>query len=310
MGTKSGSKPELGFPTYYSEFSLSISEAMKTQLMTAMVRLIPVPLTLENLSVLERRAGIYQLFLDGKSVYVGKADDNLYSRIDQHRRKLLSRREEKVEGRDPNPLLLSERMSFRCMYVNEDMDSLGPEKMLIKQFISTGEALWNNKGFGNNDPGKERDTSLVKESHFDKAYPINLDLPVTPVAKVSAKSSVSEPINNLHTAMTAIKLALPFNFRFSNTVPHAGELMAIPVDETQVNGVTLTAQEWFSWIANRLPDGWVIIALPAYVIAYPKTKFEVEKYLSRMSVWWSEGGTHSFEEHKVDWAPGEVKVED
>lgn len=290
-------------PEYVGEFSLSITEAMRTQLMAALTQLVEVPLTPENISTIERRPGIYQLFLDGRSVYIGKADDNLYARVGQHYAKVAGRWD--VDG-GPQRVRLIDRMDFRCMYINEDIDSLGPEKMLIQQFRQTEEAPWNNNGFGNKDPGKERDTSAVKWLHFDRQYQIDMNLLIQPENRRTLRNVYL--VDNLFEAMGVLKSALPFVFRFGTTVADRHELASIPVNDRDVAGVTRTVQEWLEFLADHLPNGWKIVALPGYVIAYKNP--ELDRYRSRMFIWHARGGGHDFEVNpEPEWASGAVPEE-
>lgn len=290
-------------PDYVGEFSLSITEAMRTQLMAALIDLVKVPLTPENSASIERRPGIYQLFLDGTSVYIGKADDNLNARVGQHYRKISGRTD--TDG-DPTNGRLVDRMIFRCMYINEDIDSLGPEKMLIQEFRQNQEAVWNNNGFGNKDPGKERDTSAVKWLHFDRQFQIDLDLPIIPDNRRTARRV--HPVDDLWEAMGVIKAALPFVFRYGTTPADKRELTAVDTLNEDVAGVTRSVREWLDWLADRLPDGWKIIALPGYVLAYKNP--DLGKYRSRMFIWHARGGTHDYEVNpEPEWATGTVPEE-
>lgn len=287
---------------YVGDFILSITQAMRTQLMEAILQLEPVPLTKERLEPIQRRPGIYQLFLDGKSVYIGKADSNLTDRLAIHRRKFSGRYDAKsVQG---TPLV--DRMSFRCMYINADIDSLGPEKMLIHQFKRDGDAPWNNTGIGNKDPGRNRDMSVVKLTHFDRMFPINLDVVITPQAPVSQKIVV--PICDLQDALASLKVAMPFLFRYGQSNPNKKLLKSIRVDNDTIDGVSRTVREWLSWVADQLPTGWSITALPGYVIAYEESDFE--KYASRTQAWHSHGGSHTVATHTPEFTAGKVEESD
>ncbi|MET7494119.1 GIY-YIG nuclease family protein [Streptomyces sp900116325] len=126
---------------------------------------------------LDERPGVYQLYRNGEFVYVGKADKSLPTRINKHLHK--------VSGR--TNIALSE-MTFTCLYVAEDFSALPPEKLLTMHYMERGEIPWNNNGFGNNDPGKRRDETVVKANHFDNQYPIDVDrvlnnLPQVPISE-------------------------------------------------------------------------------------------------------------------------------
>lgn len=232
---------------FESEFSLSVTRALRDQLMDALDRLDPVALHQQNLLRVARRGGVYELFVDDELVYVGKSTKDLNARLAQHHRKL--------SGREGGIL---DRVTFKCVYVAEDLDAMAPEKMLIAEYRSAGSVEWNTNGFGNKDPGRQRDTSLVSERHFDSQYPINLSTNVT----------VDGQIHDLSQLMDAVKAALPYTFRFERKAHGALAALrnvSVAVDE----GEPKTARGWLDSIADRLPSNWSIVALPGYVIAYP-----------------------------------------
>ncbi|MFM9274627.1 GIY-YIG nuclease family protein [Pseudarthrobacter sp. NKDBFgelt] len=300
MGTKVQDTSEAQH-VHVGRFSLSISDAMRSQLMRSLEVLQCVPLIPEHVDHIERRPGIYQLFLDGKSVYVGKADENLGARISQHHRKISGRRD--TDGNSSRRLV--ERMEFRCMYIDEDLDALGPEKILISQLRPEKRAAWNSNGFGNKDVGKERDTSAVKWLHFDRTYQIDLDLIITPVERATKRHTY--PVDSLYEAMTVLKTAFPFTFRFGRSHADKGELLGVDVSAIDITGSSRTVRSWLDLIADHLPAGWKIVALPGYVLAY-KTS-DIKKYRSRIFVWHAEGGHHTFEENEPEWGKGNVPEE-
>lgn len=267
---------------------------MHQQLLAALERLTPIPLTQENLERVDTRPGVYRLYLQAFPVYVGKADGSLRSRIDKHRRK--------VSGRlasQESDIPLAASMSFSCLYIDEDLHALAPERMLITSYKKTGEADWNFNGFGNNDPGKERDTSRVKEDHFDRLHPINLDHPVT------MNSSRQAGWVSLRELMNSIKDEAPFTFRFQNNKTAEGRLLDVErQDLAQYVGLSKTVHEWFAIIAAKLPDGWSIVVFPGYVIAYGERN--VAQFPSRQGSWLA--GSSAYTEHFPEWDSGETKA--
>lgn len=247
---------------YVSEFQLSVTRALRDQLLERLDALTPAALTNDAVGVISRRGGVYQLFEGDALVYVGKSTRDLRGRLFQHRQKLLGR-----EGG------ILDRVGFRCVYVTEDLDALAPEKMLIDTLRRAGKAAWNTNGFGNKDPGKERDTSLVEFGHFDRTYPINLDLEVK--LKLASSTQALELARQL-------KTALPYNFRFANKGVAAAALQERAVhisDPSQAR----TVREWLDTLAEALPEGWSVIQLPGYLISYPGVS--VDAYASRMGAW-------------------------
>lgn len=242
-------------PNAVTDFKLSITEALSTQLHAALERLEPAPLTQENLDAvateakrlgLPDMAGVYQLFRkapgeERELTYVGKADEPLPDRLANHLFKLSGR-----EG------ISIDEMSFRCLFVEEDLSSVSPEKMLIKRHLKTGRIVWNNRGFGNNDPGRNRDHTTIKSNHFDLEFPIDLSREV---------KGLTPGQNTLDTLLLTIKKSLPFLFRYKKSVALKGVYVTVPNHE-------LSADEAFRIIAGRLPGKWQICALLGYVIMY------------------------------------------
>lgn len=234
-----------------AEFKLSVTRALADQMAGALDSLTPGPLTNEALAALAPRPGVYQLYHQSTLVYVGKADQSLPQRLERHRFKL---------GGRMNIALAD--VTFTCLYVDEDLDALAPEKMLIDRFKSEGSAPWNFNGFGNNDPGQQRDTTRVKPDHFDARYPANLDVVVDRIEP--GRHAAGELVS-------VMKAALPYLFRYATTGkrPHR-DLAAAPV-VIEPDREPFTVDYLFAALADVLP-GWQITALPGYVIMYPESR--------------------------------------
>jgi hypothetical protein len=235
-----------------AEFRLSITKALGDQLAAALAALTPAPLKGECLAELQPRGGVYQLYHRGEFVYVGKADNSLPSRLAEHMRKISGRANISLDD-----------MGFTAMYVEEDMSAVAPETLLIQRHRAADGVPWNLAGFGNNDPGRERDTSRVAQSHFDAMYPVNLDFPC---------AGISAGTYPLVLLLRRVKTTLPFLFRYqggnrrADVQPDAYReaVVYIPVDGP-------TADEVFTVIAEALP-GWQVTALPGYVIMYQEQR--------------------------------------
>ncbi len=237
----------IGGGTHHSDFRLSITKALGDQLAAALAMLVAIPLTEANLTEgVDERPGVYQLYLDGEFVYVGKADKSLRDRLSQHLRK--------IAGRRDIPLT---RVTFSCLYVAEDFSALAPEQLLISHYKGKGGVPWNNNGFGNKDPGRQRDRTVLKEKHFDVEFPINLDVPV-PGLKAGATT--------VGTFLGALKSGLPFVFRYEKLPSQSSGGIF------DVARADLTANEAFRLVAAALPEGWQITALMGYVIMYKETE--------------------------------------
>ncbi|MFF3413415.1 GIY-YIG nuclease family protein [Streptomyces sp. NPDC002698] len=236
-----------GQVTNHGDFRLSITQALGDQLADALDDLSPAPLTEPNLDELEDRPGVYQLYRNDKFVYVGKADKSLPTRILKHLRK--------VSGRQG--ISLSE-MTFTCLYVAEDFSALAPEKLLIKNYKKRGEIPWNNNGFGNNDPGKRRDETVVKENHFDALFRIDLGRTI-PRIKPGATT--------LAKLLAHVSKEAPYTFRYEKKKMGTAYKKEIQVPETD-----LTIAQLFELIAINLPEEWQITVLPGRAIMYPDNR--------------------------------------
>jgi Eco29kI restriction endonuclease len=248
-----------------AEFKLSITRALADQLLEKLRSLDPAPLTSDNLAALQPRPGVYELFLDGaeggeERVYVGKASKDLPSRLNKHRRKL--------SGRARISLT---KVRFQCLYVDEDLEAAAPEKMLINRYRAAGIVPWNTNGFGNNDPGRKRDRTLVKAKHFDALYPANLDL----IVDSDALGPGNYPVEQY---LKAVKTALPFNLRYEEKSERSKDYTR---HEIEVPARPLTVRELISIAIDALPAGWQATALPGYVILY----HEAAEYESARYVW-------------------------
>ncbi|OKI33142.1 hypothetical protein A6A25_04855 [Saccharothrix sp. CB00851] len=156
--------------------------------------------------------------------------------------------------------------------MDEDLEAAAPEKMLIKRYRGEGGVPWNTNGFGNKDPGRNRDRSLVKVNHFDAEYPVNLDLEIEFTAPAP---------RTLQRYLEAVKANLPFNFRYDKSVSAKKAYSAAIVELPK----RATAAELIRRALDALPDGWQVTALPGYVILYQ----EEETYDSARIIWRKQG---------------------
>jgi hypothetical protein len=235
----------------HAEFKLSITKALGDQLAAALKKLTPASLTMENIRSLRSLPGVYQLYKDQDLVYVGKADRSLPQRIEKHFRK--------ISGRTNISL---NQMTFTCLYVDEDFGAVAPERLLINEHRGQGQVPWNYNGFGNNDPGKRRDTTEVDEGHFDHEHPIDLEYKLTELLTQRTSADETVPLSIL---LQEIKMHLPYVFRYQASKEFDDLFVELP-------DANVTADEALRVIAARLPDKWQITALPGYLIMYPKAE--------------------------------------
>lgn len=232
---------------YHDDFRLSITKALGDQLAAALEKLGRAPLDEQHLKALDERPGVYQLYLNEKFVYVGKADKTLPGRLRNHLDKISGRRD--IDLAD---------VAFSCLYVDEDFSALAPEQLLISHHKEKGDIPWNNNGFGNKDPGRQRDNTILKKNHFDVQYKINLDLPVKGLAPGES---------TLHAFLKALKSGLHYNFRYAEPPQSKLTMMSVPPGE-------LAADEAFRLVSAAFPETWQVTALMGYVIMYPDAPSE------------------------------------
>lgn len=232
-----------------ADFTLKITLALTTQLRAMLDTLQPEPLKLDNIDALKKRKGIYQLYHAGTLVYVGSAKTALPTRLKQHRRKISGRLNIDVAD-----------MSYTCLYVDEDMTVLSPEKALMDAFKADGFCEWNFNGFGNKDPGVERDTTVLDTDHWDVSYPADLALPVPAIAAGDYDCT---------DFMKMLKAALPFNFRYQKKGPGIADYVGVTI---HVPTAGLDAESLFKLLLGELPIGWRATVLPGYVILYKNSR--------------------------------------
>lgn len=247
-------------PAPAAEFHLSITKALADQLHEALAARTPAPLDEENIDSLLNRPGVYVLTQDTQRVYVGKASKSLRARLRQHLRKLSGR------------LGTAGAISFICLYVDEDLEASAPEKLLIKMYRSEGEVPWNYNGFGNKDPGKRRDTSLVKENHFDAQFPADLDYRVALDSQFSTTTDVLS-------CLRALKESLPYLLRYDRD--RKNELQNTVVE---IPKGALPLRDWLRLVVNALAPDWQATALPGYVILYREPN-DPSRHPSARAIW-------------------------
>ena len=237
---------------YFKDLEFDLPSALLAELVDLFESMTPGPLSEETvLNVLEQQ-GVYQLFFNGELVYVGKtdADAGLRQRLLRHARKIRSRRN-----------LHQSQVTFKAVrvYVFTAMDL---EDLLIKHYRSCEIPLsWNLSGFGSNDPGRNRDKSVVKENHFDSLYPIDLDYGARVVQPVD-EYSVAEVLRQL-------KNQLAYTVRYQN----AGGRSKRPHVDLAETEVRLRSEEdsvlsILRQVKPALGEEWQLTALPGYVIIY------------------------------------------
>jgi hypothetical protein len=134
--------------------------------------------------------------------------------------------------------------------VAEDFSALAPEQLLITHHKGQGDIPWNNNGFGNKDPGRQRDHTIP--NRFDVKFPIDLDRPV---------EGLSPGEMTLQELLERIKAGLPYNFRYGASEEFKIRSVHVPV-------AGMTADQILQLVSAEIPAQWQITALMGYVIMY------------------------------------------
>ncbi|GAB3097205.1 hypothetical protein GCM10027159_16960 [Lysobacter terrae] len=146
-------------------------------------------------------------------------------------------------------------VGYKALLLDKSMSTAANENVLIDLFQQANPHMWNGKGFGPKDPGKERDTT--RPSAFDQAYPIREDFPVATVQD-------HETVGSL---LTKMKAELPFVFRYGLRSRDAA--CSTPLDLT---GVGRSAQELLQVAVTALGPGWKGVVLAFGMVLYKTTK--------------------------------------
>jgi len=228
----------------FGRFDLDIGLAIADQLGSFLDDLVPEPLSnAAAIAAIPGSGGIYRLHYQGVPVYVGKAD-SLRLRLSQHAGDFDGRRN-----------ITRQAVSFVCATLSKNWSPFGAEDILMRQ----ARLAWQNSGFGNNDPGRRRDQSVVSANHWDALYPIRLDW----------NSEFRAGDYSAADLLEGLKGSLPFLLRFEREgqggyAPHFPEVLAatitLPVDN-------MPFWDIMALIVAELP-GWQATALPGYAILY------------------------------------------
>jgi len=247
--------------TFHDLFVFPMQRVLLEEITDQLQRLTPIPLTVESINALkayeatprerEIRKGLYILHYKGEVCYAGKADVSLSSRLTEHFVKLSARM-----GITPA------QVDFRCLYLDENWSATAHEQALIAHFQSKGVCAWNNGGFGNNDPGRQRDKTELRADHFDRMFPIDPNLPIELLEK---KGSILR-------LLEGVKASVPYNFRFELRKKNAAAEAEIAKEYSSVVDLTdvrpATAKSLLHAIVDALGPQWQVTFLYGYVILY------------------------------------------
>jgi hypothetical protein len=234
----------------FRKFEFALTDALIAQLIECFDSMESDVLNLENTMAIPNGQGVYQLFLAGQLVYIGKTDTEagLQPRLLRHATKIQSRLNLDIT-----------QIQFKAIQVLV-FSAMELESLLIKYYSKDIQTAWNNSGFGANDPGRRRDDTALKEIHFDAMYPIDIDIDLD--CEIADKASAK-------VALEAIKQKLPYLLRFDKSKAAAAELEETIIVDINSND---TVKRQIVNIVRQLPAGWQATALPGYIIIYKENK--------------------------------------
>jgi hypothetical protein len=239
-------KPE---PKPYGEFDFDLAGAVQEQLLKAF-NVLPIgPLSEELTSELRVRHGVYQLFLHGVLVYIGKAK-SLKARLRRHRFRLGGRKN----------LNLAD-VGFKCLYVHKNWTPMTHEEALIRLYQREGSQLWNGMGFGSNDPGRNREQTNQPPEGFHRQFPINSDLPCDFLEPGTWK---------VRDLLRHLKGELPFLLRYEGHTRGGHADFVKKKVAIAASGRPLS--EVLTDVARALPRGWQLTIFPSHVILYKESR--------------------------------------
>ncbi len=238
----------------YAAYEFDLPAALLEGLLEKLAAMLPARLSWSAASAIPDEQGVYQLFLDETLVYIGKTDSEagLRRRLARHAGKIEHRK-----GLDPT------RVWFKAMRIFV-FTAVDLESALIKRAGGVSKVAWSGSGFGSNDPGRERDTSTVKDDHFDALHPIDIDRPIDLPLTTSAPAA---------SVLTSLKDALPYTFRFQTRSAKSKTAHADLLDTIlPAPPPAATARTLITHVVGHLPPGWQATALPGYVILYKERR--------------------------------------
>ncbi len=233
----------------FRAFEFDLPPALLKQVIGVLDTMEQGPLVAAHVSsTVPEAQGVYQLFHNGKLVYVGKTDaqSGLRRRLERHAYTILSRHNLDVA-----------EMSFKAVQVLV-FSAMDLETSLINHYRELGApSVWNGSGFGNNDPGRNRDKTALREDGFDATYPISIDLPLDLKGLRETRSAQA--------LLTAISSRLPYTLRFEKTAVATTQLAEALIDcPAGVN----TMRQVMTRVVEALPIGWQATRLSGRVILY------------------------------------------
>jgi hypothetical protein len=210
-------------------FRFEVGPAILTQLLEKLRQLEPRSLT-ESLDA--KYPGFYQLFLDGKPVYIGKTARAVGDRLTEHLKK--------ISGR-----IALERITCKFAYV-EDPSLVDVAEGTLINFFSVNEGgEWNRSGFGSKVTGYRR--GRQSGSEWEAQFPPDLLWPI----KAGAPQLIT---------LAALIKQIARNSPITVSIPRDHQAAFAAAHPNRINVPTQTKpfEEWIAFIQQNLSDHWAI----------------------------------------------------
>jgi hypothetical protein len=223
---------------FHRRFELDIVAALTHLLTTAFDTLEPGLLNDEHISQVPATPGVYQLYLSGIRVYVGKAGQ-LRGRLRQHGRKISGRQNVQLG-----------EVAFTCLSMSANIHAVSESSL-----IASYQSPWNANGFGNHDPGRNREETNKPPDGFDALFPVRTDWPCDDIA---------EGTWNCWNLLRTMKKSLPFLLRYQGGRKGHADYTS---SEVHVPHTGMPVERLLRLIAENLP-GWQATKFPSHFILY------------------------------------------
>lgn len=235
----------------YHEFEFDLPGALLANLVETFSKVAASVLSTQAVATIPDEQGVYQIILDDQIVYIGKTDGEagLRNRLTRHSYSIQHR-----ANLDPARVLFKAIRVF--VFTAVDL-----ETQLIKHYAKDKSVAWNNRGFGSNDPGRNREDTKLDPTSFDAMYPIDIDRPIA-LRAVPANLSAAA-------ALATIRAALPYTFRHEMAAPKSKSPHPDLANATvNIDAGDTTCRKCLATVLAALPPGWQATRLAGRVILY------------------------------------------
>ncbi|MGH7174318.1 MAG: Eco29kI family restriction endonuclease [Gemmataceae bacterium] len=235
-------------PKPFDRFDLDLARAVLEQLIERFETLDVGPLDAATINQVFAEQGVYQLFQAKRLVYAGKTSKVLPRRLLRHLRLLSGRKNINLAD-----------LGFKAVVINRNWMPSIHEGMVINHYTRLGLCEWNQTGFGNNDPGRNREDTI--KNKFDLDFPIN---------ERFVCSCIDPRDWNALELLVKLKKKLPFLFRYQCDPRKRYTKGSIKYNSLtiKVPQSSLSLSDLIRVVIDQFPDGWQTTFFPSHVILY------------------------------------------